>query len=648
MESAPDPRLEEARAAAGDNRWDEAFRLLLAIDAEDELDPESLELLAEAAWWGRRLDVALTARERAAAGYLEMGRSLDAARVAIAAAKENFDHLQLAIARGWEARAERLLVGEPESLVHGHLERLRSYVAFERDGDAERGLAHAEEAARIARAAGDRSLEIVASHDCARILIAAGRVHEGLALLDEAMMAALTGELDRRSVGVVYCNMIRVCDQLSDYGRAAEWTDAARRWCDESGATVYPGVCRVFQASLLRIAGVLDEAEREARSAFDELEPVALGPALVGLVEIGSILVTIGDLDGAEAAFSRAGELGGSTLPGRAQLALERGDARSAYAALHEALADPGPDLRRARLLPTYVVAACETGETNHAARAAVELTAIAERFETPALHGRAAVARGIVALATVDLTTAERELRLGARLLQEAGSVLEAAEARVALGKALTAAGSGDDGRRIIEEAASILERHGARSAGERARALTARERASDRVRRTFVFTDICASTDLVAAIGDDAWRNLVDWHDRTLRECVLRFGGEEVKTLGDGFFLAFEDPGSALTCAISMQRRLAEHRRDHGFAPSVRVGVHVAEADSASGDYRGRGVNEAARIGALAAADEILASRATVIAADDEVRFSDVRSMSLKGIPEPVDVVTVEWAAP
>ncbi len=647
MQDDADPRLEEARAAARESRWGDAFRILKELDAEHALGPEALELLAEVAWWDRRLDEDLGARERAAAGYLTEGRTLDAARVAVAAAKENFDHRQLAIARGWQARAERLLENEPESVVHGHLERLRSYIAFERDGDVERGLAHADESLRIARSFGDRSLEAVAAHDRARILIAAGRVHEGLELLDEAMTSALTGELDPRSRGVVYCNMIRVCDQLADYGRAAEWTDAARRWCEDAGATVYPGVCRIFRASLLRMRGVLDEAEREARDAFRELEPVTLASALPGLVEIGVILVTIGDLDGAADVFAKAEELGASTLPGSAQLALARGEARAAYTALRDGLVDAPDELRRARLLPTYVAASCEANEIESASRAAAELAAIAERFDTPALHGRAAAARGAVALATGDATTAEVELRRASKLLRDAGAVLESAESRVALGRALSAAGRADDGLRAIEDAATTLERHGARPAADRARALLSPgEQRPARARRTFIFTDICSSTDLVAAIGDDAWRDLVGWHDRTLRESVGEFGGEEVKALGDGFFLAFPSPQAALACAVSMQRRLAGHRREHGFAPRVRIGVHVADADADAGDYRGRGVNEAARIGALAGADEIVASRATVDEAGDGIRTSAARSASLKGIPEPVEIVTIDWS--
>src|SRR5207342_2253348 len=97
---------------------------------------------------------------------------------------------------------------------------------------------------------------------------------------------------------------------------------------------------------------------------------------------------------------------------------------------------------------------------------------------------------------------------------------------------------------------------------------------------RRTFMFTDIVASTALLEAIGDEAWNDLRRWHDETLRDSVAANRGEEVDHTGDGFFVSFWDVASAVSCAREIQRRLAEHRRDHGFAPQVRIGLHAAEA--------------------------------------------------------------------
>lgn len=163
-------------------------------------------------------------------------------------------------------------------------------------------------------------------------------------------------------------------------------------------------------------------------------------------------------------------------------------------------------------------------------------------------------------------------------------------------------------------------------------------------RVMKTFMFTDIVSSTNLVEAMGDDAWTNLLRWHDDTLRALFAAHQGQEVVSTGDGFFVGFDSPEAAVACAVAIQRRLDEHRRQHGFAPEVRIGLHASEAAQVGRNYRGIGVHEAARIGALAGAGEIVASRAT-IAAGSPHAVSEARSVTLKGLSEPVEVVEIDW---
>ena len=167
----------------------------------------------------------------------------------------------------------------------------------------------------------------------------------------------------------------------------------------------------------------------------------------------------------------------------------------------------------------------------------------------------------------------------------------------------------------------------------------------AGRRVIRTFLFTDIVGSTDLIGTIGDEAWNDVLSWHDDTLRTVIGSHGGTVVRTTGDGFFASFGDAGAALDCAVAIQRRFAEHRRRHGFAPPVRIGVHAAEATAIADDYAGLGVHEAARVGALAEGGEILATTSTVAAATTQVSAGEEREVSLKGLPRPVRVVSIGW---
>ena len=161
-------------------------------------------------------------------------------------------------------------------------------------------------------------------------------------------------------------------------------------------------------------------------------------------------------------------------------------------------------------------------------------------------------------------------------------------------------------------------------------------------RVLKTFMFTDVVGSTNLVEVMGDEAWDTLLRWHDTTLREVFTAHQGEEIQTTGDGFFVGFDSPEQAVAAAVAIQRRLAEHRKAAGFAPPIRIGIHAADANQVGDNFRGRGVHEAARIASIAKGNEIVASVAT---AGDAFPVSEPRSELLKGFSEPVEVVTIDW---
>ncbi|HJV15725.1 MAG TPA: adenylate/guanylate cyclase domain-containing protein [Propionibacteriaceae bacterium] len=138
---------------------------------------------------------------------------------------------------------------------------------------------------------------------------------------------------------------------------------------------------------------------------------------------------------------------------------------------------------------------------------------------------------------------------------------------------------------------------------------------------------------------------RNSANGSAYRLSRPLHRYGGAEVKQTGDGFFVAFEDASAAVEAAVAVQRSLAEHRRTHGFAPQVRIGLHEAEASTRAIDFAGRGVHEAARIGSIAAGGQILASVNTVQSGSMRFSVSTPRTVTLKGVSQPVDVVTIEW---
>jgi class 3 adenylate cyclase len=310
----------------------------------------------------------------------------------------------------------------------------------------------------------------------------------------------------------------------------------------------------------------------------------------------------------------------------------------------------PNTELRRAPRLAAQVEIAVAAADLETARSAAGELEAIARTFGSKALQASAATARGAVQLADGDGSDARRTLEKGMRLWQELKAPYEAARARMGVAEAYRILGNDERAALELRSARSTFERLGAKADARRADALLATARrahvdAPEREEKVFMFTDIVKSTDLVNLIGDEAWGHLVRWHNETIASLVAAQGGEVVRTTGDGFFVTFDATRKALECAVAIQRTLAQHRREHGFAPWVRIGLHRGEATREGADWSGVWVHVAARIGALADAEEILVSSDTLRGDDLPFAISAPRSVSLKGIPGPVAVVSVVW---
>jgi class 3 adenylate cyclase len=215
-------------------------------------------------------------------------------------------------------------------------------------------------------------------------------------------------------------------------------------------------------------------------------------------------------------------------------------------------------------------------------------------------------------------------------------------------LARALREEGRVEQALMEVRAARAAFEEMGARLDARRAaeaEAALAPETRGSREARVFMFTDIVQSTNLAEAIGDEAWEHLLRWHNDTLAKLVAGHGGDVVRTMGDGFFVSFPEASAALECAVAIQIALDHHRREHGFAPQVRIGLHLAEATREGADWTGVGVHAAARIGALAGGGEILVSRETAEAAGGTRSLSEPRSVDLKGIARRVEVVAVEW---
>ena len=640
--------LERARHALEAHAWQQAYEGFGALD-EQGLSGEDLERLAQAAWWSAHPSESIEAFERAFASFSGEGRGRDAARVGLRLAIEHADRQESAVSNGWLQRATRLLADEPECSEQGWLELCLVRSSFEH-GEFEEAERHATAVQGIGARLGDRDIEAFGRALEGAILVFHTQVEQGLALVDEATLAAVGGELSPYVAGNIYCLTIGICRSVADYRRASEWTEAAARWCERESITAFPGVCRVQRAEILRLRGSYDAAEDEAGKARTELEAFGRLPqAGAGANEVGEVRLRRGDLDGAEEAFAQAHRLGNEPQPGMALLRLARGQVDAARSSIGTALADAGDPFDRARLLPARVEIALAAYDVTDAREAAEELGRTAEAIGAPMLHAAAHQALGATLTYEEDAAAAIAELRKAVRTWTEADAPFEAAQARRWLAVAYRAGG---------DEASAVLELGSAKAAFEGLGAVRDAERCEEMIRagdagdagrrvvRTFMFTDIVGSTDLVRTIGDEAWEGILRWHDETLRTQIGSHQGEVVHTTGDGFFASFGDAAAAASCAVAIQRRLTDHRRKHGFAPQVRIGLHAAEATVIADDYAGLGVHEAARVGAIAEGGEILATVSTVSAGAIPFAFGQEREVSLKGLAEPVRVVAIDWS--
>jgi DNA-binding CsgD family transcriptional regulator/tetratricopeptide (TPR) repeat protein len=425
--------LDRAREAVVAREWEVAHA---AYRSCEDLSGADLDAFGEAAHWLGRPDESIVAYTEAYRLHREAGDDRRASSSALLVAS----HLRLQGARveadGWLARSMRLLSEVEEGVVHGYSLHLEIPTLLAVDP-----VAAAESARRMQHLGdrhGDESLVALGAYYEGRALVKQARVREGLAMLDEAMLAALSDTLKPIWTGVIYCGLLEACHELVDLRRAHEWTEAMTRWCAPlPAASLYPGICRVHRVEILDLRGEWEDAEAAASAACQDLVGIDVFAVADGHYAIGELRRRRGDA-AAEEAYLRAHEAGRDPQPGLALLRLTQGRTEAASASIEAALAAcAGGRLERARLLAAQVDIALAAGDVGVADAASEELAEIATAFESEGLRAVSNRCRGAVGLAKGQPVLALGSLRLAFAAWQELDVPYEVARTRVLLAHA-------------------------------------------------------------------------------------------------------------------------------------------------------------------------------------------------------------------
>jgi DNA-binding CsgD family transcriptional regulator len=458
--------LARGRDAHAGQAWREAYEALTAADRSAPLEPRDAELLAISAYMLGREREFRELLERAYRGHFDAREPLAAFRCAFWIGVTLASHGERGRAGGWLGRAERLLERErTDGVERGYLS-IKRFIEHEAEGELERAAASAAEAVAVGERFGDPDLVSIASFLEGSALIGLGRLREGLARLDLAMVAVLADEVSPVGSGIVYCGVILGCEEAHDLRRAREWTTALSEWCaGQPELVAFTGRCMVHRAQIMRMDGAwqaaIEEAQRAAERCLKGENLVAAGEAHYQRAEVHRLR---GEHSAAEEAFREASVRGCEPQPGLALLRLAQGNARAAEAAIRRVMSEGGGPARRARLLPAYVEIMTAIDDLRAAEEACAELDSIAETEREPgALSAMAAQARGLVELAAGRSQASLVSLRRADERWRRLAAPYECARARELIGLACRSLGDEDSARLELEAARETFARLGA-----------------------------------------------------------------------------------------------------------------------------------------------------------------------------------------
>ncbi len=502
--------LDRGRECFARHAWGNAFTQLCAADRETPLEFEDLERLAMAAYLvGRDTDSA-DVWMRAHNESLRRGDAARAARCAFWLAWDLGHKGELVGSAGWGARGQRLLDDRQLDCVEQGYLRLGEAMQHIFEGDIAAAHASFGLAAKIGDRFGDTDLVTIARMGRGRTLVYMGEIAEGMALLDEVVVAIRAGDVSAIFAGDLYCSVIEACQETFDLRRAQAWTAALSHWCaTQPDLVLYRGQCLVHRAELMQLHGEWPDALDEARRAGERLSQPpgqpAVGAAFYQQAEVHRLR---GEFAEAEEAYRQANQWGRSPQPGLAQLRLAQGGVDAAQASIRRVVDEAQDRVTRSRVLPAYVEIALAAKDAAAARRAGDELSRIATELDAPLLHALSGQAQGAVFLAEGDPRAALDALRRAWSAYRELDVPYEAARVRVLIGLTYQALGDDDTAAMELDAARWVFQQLGAAPDLARLEELshTAAPKAAGRLtRRELQVLVLVATGTTNRAIADD-----------------------------------------------------------------------------------------------------------------------------------------------
>jgi DNA-binding CsgD family transcriptional regulator len=455
--------LERGRNHYEQRAWRDAYDALTLADRAAPLGTDDLELLAMSAYLIGREEGYLRALERAHRGFLDAEQCLRAARCAFWIGLCLLFRGETGPATGWFGRAQRLLEREGRECIEQGYMLVPLAEQCLSGSDSLRAYASATRAAEIGERFAELDLIACARHLQGRALLQQGQVEQGLALLDEAMVAVVAGELSPLMTGLVYCSVIDSCMQVYALARAREWTFALSSWCERQPQLVsFTGTCLVHRAEIMQLYGAWPDAIEEARRACAGFPGTSVQPA-AAFYQQGEVYRLRGDVNSAEEAYREASRRGFEPQPGLALLRMAQGRVDAAAVAIRRTLSAATDRLERTRLIPAGIEIMLAAGDIEEARSACRELEEVARSFDAGVLGAMAAHARGSIELAGGDAAAALSSLRHAFEIWRQVEAPYPAARVRELLGLACRALGDDEGAGLELEAARAAFQQLGA-----------------------------------------------------------------------------------------------------------------------------------------------------------------------------------------